>query len=223
MYVGNVLLLLLNLPLVGLWVQFLRIPYRVLFPVVLLLSIVGVYSANKNVFDLWVMLGFGVAGYVLLKLTLNGRNSSTTPAPLQTSRAAMRCGASLASSPGLLSWRSAFRFGKKGKQTAFGTGRADQAERPRIGCRGSPEQNPECVERALEHGRRPKQDGHRGLARGTMRRGAMVEGSVALESGECKESAAQCHSAGPRSGGDASHWQPGSEPFNTRASRRRST
>ena len=68
MYVGNVLLLLLNLPLVGLWVQFLRIPYRVLFPIVLLLSIVGVYSANKNVFDLWVMLGFGVAGYVLLKL-----------------------------------------------------------------------------------------------------------------------------------------------------------
>src|SRR5215467_7316060 len=61
MYVGNVLLLLLNLPLVGLWVQFLRIPYRVLFPVVLLLSIVGVYSANKYVFDLWVMLGFGVA------------------------------------------------------------------------------------------------------------------------------------------------------------------
>jgi len=59
---------LLNLPLVGLWVQFLRIPYRVLFPIVLLLSIVGVYSANKNVFDLWVMLGFGVAGYVLLKL-----------------------------------------------------------------------------------------------------------------------------------------------------------
>ena len=68
MYVGNVLLLLLNLPLVGLWVQFLRIPYRVLFPIVLLLSIVGVYSANKNVFDLWVMLGFGVAGYVLSKL-----------------------------------------------------------------------------------------------------------------------------------------------------------
>src|SRR5215813_118738 len=68
MYVGNVLLLLLNLPLVGLWVQFLRIPYRVLFPVVLLLSIVGVYSADRTVFDLWVMLGFGVASYVLSKL-----------------------------------------------------------------------------------------------------------------------------------------------------------
>jgi putative tricarboxylic transport membrane protein len=68
MYVGNVFLLVLNLPLVGLWAQLLRIPYRVLFPVVLLLSVIGTYSANKNVFDLWVMLGFGVAGYVLRKL-----------------------------------------------------------------------------------------------------------------------------------------------------------
>lgn len=68
MYVGNVFLLVLNLPLVGLWAQLLRIPYRVLFPVVLLLCVVGAYSANKNVFDLWVMLGFGIAGYVLRKL-----------------------------------------------------------------------------------------------------------------------------------------------------------
>lgn len=68
MYVGNVFLLLLNLPLVGLWVQFLRVPYRVLFPLILLLSIVGTYSANKNVFDLWVMIGFGVVGYLLRKL-----------------------------------------------------------------------------------------------------------------------------------------------------------
>src|SRR5207237_10380094 len=68
MYVGNVFLLILNLPLVGLWAQLLRIPYRVLFPVVLLLCVIGAYSANKNVFDLWVMLGFGVAGYLLRKL-----------------------------------------------------------------------------------------------------------------------------------------------------------
>ena len=68
MYVGNVFLLVLNLPLVGLWAQLLRIPYRVLFPIVLLLCVVGTYSANKNVFDLWVMLGFGIAGYVLRKL-----------------------------------------------------------------------------------------------------------------------------------------------------------
>jgi putative tricarboxylic transport membrane protein len=68
MYVGNVFLLLLNLPLVGLWVQLLRTPYVVLFPTVLLLAIVGAYAANKNVFDVWVMLGFGVLGYVLRKL-----------------------------------------------------------------------------------------------------------------------------------------------------------
>lgn len=68
MYVGNVFLLLLNLPLIGLWVQLLRIPYRILFPIVVLLAVVGTYSANKNVFDLWVMLGFGIAGYVLRKL-----------------------------------------------------------------------------------------------------------------------------------------------------------
>jgi putative tricarboxylic transport membrane protein len=68
MYVGNVFLLLLNLPLVGLWAQLLRIPYKVLFPVVLLLCVVGSYSANRNVFDLWVMLAFGVGGYVLRKL-----------------------------------------------------------------------------------------------------------------------------------------------------------
>jgi putative tricarboxylic transport membrane protein len=68
MYVGNAFLLLLNLPLVGAWAQLLRVPYRVLFPVVLLLCVVGAYSANKNVFDLWVMLAFGIGGYVLRKL-----------------------------------------------------------------------------------------------------------------------------------------------------------
>ncbi|WP_291295390.1 tripartite tricarboxylate transporter permease [Elioraea sp.] len=67
MYIGNLFLLILNLPLVGLWVQLLRVPYRYLFPVVLLLSVVGTYSANKNTFDLWVMLGFGVIGWFLRK------------------------------------------------------------------------------------------------------------------------------------------------------------
>ena len=68
MYVGNVFLLILNLPLIGLWAQLLRVPYYLLFPVILLLAIVGSYSANKNFFDLWVMLGLGVLGYVLRKL-----------------------------------------------------------------------------------------------------------------------------------------------------------
>jgi putative tricarboxylic transport membrane protein len=68
LYVGNVFLLILNLPLVGLWVQLLRIPYKMLFPLILLLTVVGTYTTNKNLFDLWVMLGFGVIGYVLRKL-----------------------------------------------------------------------------------------------------------------------------------------------------------
>ncbi len=68
MYIGNVILLILNLPLIGLWVQFLRIPYHVLFPLILLLSVVGTYAANENVFDVWVMIGFGVLGYALTKL-----------------------------------------------------------------------------------------------------------------------------------------------------------
>lgn len=68
MYIGNVMLLVLNLPLIGLWVQMLRIPYRFLFPVIVLLAMIGTYSANKNVFDLWVMMGFGVLGWLLRKL-----------------------------------------------------------------------------------------------------------------------------------------------------------
>jgi putative tricarboxylic transport membrane protein len=68
MYVGNVFLLILNLPLVGLWVQLLRVPYKMLFPMILLLTVVGTYTTNKNLFDLWVMLGFGVFGYALRKL-----------------------------------------------------------------------------------------------------------------------------------------------------------
>jgi len=68
LYIGNVFLLILNLPLVGLWVQLLRVPYSVLFPTIVLLAMVGTYSANRNIFDLWVMLGFGVMGWFLRKL-----------------------------------------------------------------------------------------------------------------------------------------------------------
>jgi putative tricarboxylic transport membrane protein len=66
-YVGNVMLLILNLPLIGIWVQFLRIPYRILFPLILLLCVVGTYSTNLNIFDIWVMIVFGVLGYFLRK------------------------------------------------------------------------------------------------------------------------------------------------------------
>jgi len=67
MYVGNAILLVLNLPLVGLFVNLLRIPYAWLAPAVLLICTVGVYSVNSSMLDVWLMLGFGLAGYVLRK------------------------------------------------------------------------------------------------------------------------------------------------------------
>jgi putative tricarboxylic transport membrane protein len=67
MYVGNVMLLVLNLPLIGLWVQLLKIPYGVLFPLILLFCIIGVYTVSANVWDVIVMLAFGGLGYLLKK------------------------------------------------------------------------------------------------------------------------------------------------------------
>ncbi len=67
MYVGNVMLLLLNLPLIGLWVQVLKIPYRALFPLILLFCFIGAYSISANIFDVYLMLVFGVMGYLLRK------------------------------------------------------------------------------------------------------------------------------------------------------------
>jgi len=68
MYVGNVMLLVLNLPLIGIWVQVLKVPYRNLFPLILLFCYIGAYSISTNVFDLYVMLLFGVLGYILRKM-----------------------------------------------------------------------------------------------------------------------------------------------------------
>jgi putative tricarboxylic transport membrane protein len=68
MYVGNIMLLALNLPLIGLWVQILRIPYKTLFPLILLFCLIGSYSVNANIFDIYVMLVFGVLGYIFRKL-----------------------------------------------------------------------------------------------------------------------------------------------------------
>ena len=62
MYVGNVILLVLNLPLIGLWVQLLRVPYGILFPLILLFCVIGVYSESGNVADIVVLLVFGRAG-----------------------------------------------------------------------------------------------------------------------------------------------------------------
>lgn len=72
MWVGNLMLVVLNLPLVGLWVKLLKVPYRVLFPAILLFCSIGVYSLNYNVFDIYMMAIFGIIGYVWSKLKCEG-------------------------------------------------------------------------------------------------------------------------------------------------------
>jgi len=67
MYVGNIMLLILNLPLVGMFVNFLRIPYAYLAPSILTLMIIGVYGVNTNTADILLMVFFGIAGYLLRK------------------------------------------------------------------------------------------------------------------------------------------------------------
>jgi putative tricarboxylic transport membrane protein len=62
------MLLVLNLPLIGLWVQLLRVPYRILFPLILLFCVIGVYSISSNIWDIVIMLIFGVLGYLMKKL-----------------------------------------------------------------------------------------------------------------------------------------------------------
>lgn len=75
MWIGNLMLIVLNLPLIGLWVKLLTIPYYILFPIILAFSSIGVYSVNSNVFDLYTVAFFGLIGYVLVKLQCE-------PAPL---------------------------------------------------------------------------------------------------------------------------------------------
>jgi putative tricarboxylic transport membrane protein len=75
MWVGNLMLLIINLPLIGLWVKLLKVPYRLLFPAILLFCCIGVYSINNQPFDVLVTGAFGLLGYFLIK---NGFE----PAPL---------------------------------------------------------------------------------------------------------------------------------------------
>jgi putative tricarboxylic transport membrane protein len=75
MYIGNIMLLVLNLPLIGIWVKLLKLPYNVLFPLILLFTIIGVYASGNNVFDIYVMILFGIVGYFMRKFGFE-------PAPL---------------------------------------------------------------------------------------------------------------------------------------------
>jgi putative tricarboxylic transport membrane protein len=72
MYIGNIMLLVLNLPLIGIWVQVLKVPYKILFPLILLLCLIGVYSINNTVFDIYIMIVFGVVGYLMKKFEYEG-------------------------------------------------------------------------------------------------------------------------------------------------------
>ncbi len=67
MYVGNVMLLALNLPLIGIWVRLLKVPFNRLFPMIILFCLIGVYSLNNAIFDIGVMITFGVVGYLMRK------------------------------------------------------------------------------------------------------------------------------------------------------------
>ncbi len=68
MYIGNVMLLVLNLPLIGIWVRIVRIPFYILGPLIVFCAVVGTYSVRFQTFDIWVMLVFGVIGYFMRKL-----------------------------------------------------------------------------------------------------------------------------------------------------------
>jgi TctA family transporter len=75
MWVGNLMLLILNLPLIGIWVKLLSVPYRVLYPAILLFCCIGIYSVNNNTFDIGLTAFFGFLGYLFAKLECE-------PAPL---------------------------------------------------------------------------------------------------------------------------------------------
>jgi TctA family transporter len=75
MWIGNLMLIILNLPLIGMWIKLLTVPYRWLFPAIVLFCAIGVYSTNNNTFDIWLVGAFGVVGYMWAKL-------SVEPAPL---------------------------------------------------------------------------------------------------------------------------------------------
>jgi len=75
MWIGNAMLVILNLPLIGMWIKLLTVPYKYLFPSIVLFCAIGVYSTNNNTFDIWMVGIFGLVGYTFTKL-------GCEPAPL---------------------------------------------------------------------------------------------------------------------------------------------
>jgi TctA family transporter len=75
MWIGNLMLVVLNLPLIGIWVRLLRVPYAYLFPIILVFCCIGVYSLNYRLFDVYMMGVFGLFGFVL-------KRAGCEPAPM---------------------------------------------------------------------------------------------------------------------------------------------
>ena len=75
MWIGNLMLVVLNLPLIGLWVSLLKVPYRLLFPAIMVFSCIGIYSLNNSPFELYLTALFGLLGFLWMKL-------ECSPAPL---------------------------------------------------------------------------------------------------------------------------------------------
>jgi Uncharacterized protein conserved in bacteria len=75
MWVGNLILVILNLPLIGLWIKLLSVPYRILYPAILVFCCIGVYTLNNTEFNVYLLVVFSILGYVCVKLECE-------PAPL---------------------------------------------------------------------------------------------------------------------------------------------
>jgi TctA family transporter len=75
MWIGNLMLLVINLPLIGMWISMLKIPYRLLFPTIVLFCCIGTYGIANSMFNVWLMLAFGAIGYFFIKVKVE-------PAPL---------------------------------------------------------------------------------------------------------------------------------------------
>jgi putative tricarboxylic transport membrane protein len=70
MFIGNFLLLIMNLPMAGLWAKITMVPQKLLFPIILAIAVVGAYSVNNNLFDVAVMIAFGIVGYIFKKVDI---------------------------------------------------------------------------------------------------------------------------------------------------------
>src|SRR5690606_16017971 len=75
MWLGNLMLVIINLPLIGIWVRLLQVPYRLLFPLILMFCAIGVYGVNNSSFDIMLVALFGLVGYIFVKI-------GCEPAPL---------------------------------------------------------------------------------------------------------------------------------------------